>query len=191
MAIVEKNIIIEGLSGKLGKMLVFRQRGGKTIVAATPRKTDKAPSEAQEIRREKFRQAVAYAQSVLENPSLKTLYAAKLHTHQSVYHAALSDYLHAPQILEINTQAYSGNKGDQVYINAIDEGRVTAVTVAFYRPDGSLAAEGAAAPGEQETAWIYTARENVEGWEKLRLVVRATDIPGNITEEESRLKEDI
>ena len=45
MAIVEKNIILQGLSGKLGKILVFRQRGGKTIVAATPRKTDKAPSE--------------------------------------------------------------------------------------------------------------------------------------------------
>jgi hypothetical protein len=127
MAIVEKNIILEGLRGKLGKMLVFRQRGGKTIVAATLRKTDKAPSEAQEIRREKFRQA--------------------------------------------------------------DEGRVTAVTVAFYRPDGSLAEEGAAEPGEQETAWIYTARENVEGWEELRPVVRATDLPGNVAEKEIRPKE--
>ncbi len=37
MAKVGNNIVTTGLSGKLGNLIVFRNRGGKTIVSKTPR----------------------------------------------------------------------------------------------------------------------------------------------------------
>lgn len=191
MAIVDKNIIIEGLKGKLGNMLVFRQRNGKTVVSVAPQKTDKPPSEAQLSRRERFRRAVVYAQEVLQNPSLKDWYAAKRLHHQSVYHAALSDYMHPPQIMKIDTQSYSGNEGDHLYIEVAEESGVTAVTVTFYHPDGTLAEEGAALPGEQKTGWVYTAQKNAAPWQSLSLTVRATDKPGHVSEKAVKLAADL
>jgi hypothetical protein len=38
MAKVGDNIVTTGLSGKLGNLIVFRNRGGKTIVAKAPKK---------------------------------------------------------------------------------------------------------------------------------------------------------
>jgi hypothetical protein len=45
MAKQERNVVTYGLSGKIGDLLVFRQRDGKTIVSKVPQMS-KAPSES-------------------------------------------------------------------------------------------------------------------------------------------------
>ncbi len=187
MAIVDNNPIIEGLRGKLGKMLVFRQRKGKTVVSVMPQKTNKPPSPAQVTRRTKFKLAVQYAQSVMQNPEASAWYTVRLGTHQSIYHAALSDYLHAPQIVNIDRQHYKGRTGDPVLIAIAPEGNPTTVTVSFYTPEGQLAEEGTAMPGTKDTEWSYTAQQSLPNWQALRVVVRATDKPGNTSEKETHL----
>ncbi len=63
MAQVRNNLVVQGLSGMLGKQLVLRTRkNGKTFVSAAPRRrADYVPSEAQKKQQARFRAAVAYA----------------------------------------------------------------------------------------------------------------------------------
>lgn len=44
----------------VGDMLVFRQRGGKTIVSNAPKASDKPPTQQQETIRTRFQQAIIY-----------------------------------------------------------------------------------------------------------------------------------
>ena len=56
MAIVLNNLITKGLSGQLGKALVFRKVGDRTIVATAP-STNADPTEPQKLQRERFKRA--------------------------------------------------------------------------------------------------------------------------------------
>ncbi len=78
MAKQSNNVVTHGLSGKIGDLLVFRQRGGKTIVAKMPVKTTKE-SEKQKHRR-KFQQGVLYGKAAMADPGTKELYKAKAAT---------------------------------------------------------------------------------------------------------------
>ena len=72
MAKVGDNIVTTGLSGKLGNLIVFRNRGGSTIVAKAPKKKVTEWSEAQEQHRLRFQEAVLYAKSIIAtNESLE------------------------------------------------------------------------------------------------------------------------
>jgi len=61
MAKVAKNLILHGASGKIGDMLVIRQRGGRVILSQAPGERTTEPTEAQKAHQEKFQQAVLYA----------------------------------------------------------------------------------------------------------------------------------
>jgi len=125
---------------------------------------------------------VVYAQGVLQNPTLHAWYADNLFHHQSVYHAALSDFMHPPQISGVDTLSYRGKQGEQLYINIPEESRATTVTLTFYHPDGTLAEKGNALPAHQKKQWVYTAQHTQPSWQSLTLTVRATDKPGNTSE---------
>lgn len=74
MAKSKNNIVIAGLSGKVGKQLVFKQVNGRTIVTKFPNyKVSKTPK--QEAHHQKFAKATVYAKNALENPTLKKAYA--------------------------------------------------------------------------------------------------------------------
>ena len=61
MAQSKNNIITHRLSGKVGDLLVFRNRAGKTIVAFTPRARTGEPSDGQKRQQKRFQEAVVYA----------------------------------------------------------------------------------------------------------------------------------
>ena len=71
MAKVGNNIVTTGLSGKLGNLIVFRNRGGKTIVSKTPRKKEQEPSEAQEQHQLRFQEAILYGKTSITDPLQK------------------------------------------------------------------------------------------------------------------------
>ena len=60
MADVNLNALVDGLSGKVGKNLVLRQRGGRTFMASRP-KQSQTMSDKQRDSREKFLAATQYA----------------------------------------------------------------------------------------------------------------------------------
>ena len=75
MAKSNNNIITHGLSGKVGDLLVFSQRNGKTIVSRVPRRSGTLSS-ATVNQNQKFAMASYYAKSALQDPALKAGYEA-------------------------------------------------------------------------------------------------------------------
>ncbi len=98
MATVATNPLINGLSGMLGKSIVFRTFRNKTVVAAAP-SPPKRQSEQQRANRSKFREATAWAQATLQNPERKAYYQkkAKKLGLPNAYTAAITDYMRKPQ----------------------------------------------------------------------------------------------
>ena len=83
-----------GFRGSIGKVIVFKRYGKRTIVGKFPddSKNDSKPTKEQEKRRIRFKRAVAYAKYVLTDPKLKAKYARKK-GHRNAYQAALADYM--------------------------------------------------------------------------------------------------
>jgi hypothetical protein len=116
MATVATNMIINGLSGRLGRSLVFRTLRGKTFVSPVARKPDKKKETvAQRTTRVNFQQASEWAKMMMLNPEKKAYYKqrAKVLKLPNAYTAALTDYMRKPTIAKTqqrNTITYRINK---------------------------------------------------------------------------------
>ena len=183
MAKSKNNVVTHGLSGKLGEMLVFRQLNGKTIVASTPRKT-REQTEKQKQHQERFLQASHYAMAALKDAATKQAYAAAAESGQTAYNIALADMMRAPEIQAVNLAGYSGKPGDIVTVKATDDFRVTQVTVEIQRADGSLVEKGNAVLSETGIEWQYKALTDNNVTQGCKVIARAMDLPGNVTESE-------
>jgi hypothetical protein len=103
MAIVATNIIIDGLSGKLGRSLVFRTLHGKTFVSQAARKPDKKKeTPAQRETRSNFREATEWARTILRDPEKKAYYKqrARVLKLPNAYTAAITAYMRKPKIVK-------------------------------------------------------------------------------------------
>src|SRR5262245_9961030 len=119
MAKVFDNPITEGLSGKLGRRLVFRKgRKGKTIVALSPVfSEDRCFNEAQLAQQEAFRQATQYAVGAKDNP----IYVSLARTADATaYNLAVADWFGQPEVLEIDASNWTGQAGQPLRIRAQD-----------------------------------------------------------------------
>ncbi len=110
MAYVKKNIVTEGFSGMLGDSIVFRNRGGKTIVAIRPDTTGRESTEAQKNHQRRFRRAAQYAKGATRNEATRGLYAARTKPGQSAYNVVLADFMTAPEIDAVDFGTYKGAK---------------------------------------------------------------------------------
>jgi hypothetical protein len=92
MAKVIDNLIIQGLSGRIGKQVVIRRRrdGSIVVAAAPPRNTGRIPTEGQAAYRERFRAAIAHAKVAKNDPEV---IRAASERGQSAFNWAVSDYL--------------------------------------------------------------------------------------------------
>ncbi len=188
MAVVLKNLVTKGLSGKLGDSLVFRKVGDKTIVSTVPT-TTKEPTEAQKAQRERFQMAVLYAKSQMDDPELKAAYEAEAKGagQPNAYNIAVADFFKAPDIDEVDLESYSGAVGDTIRVRAIDNFKVEEVKVEIYNADGSAVESGMAVKDSNGLDWIYTATAANEDLSGDRIVIKASDVPGNVTAKEETL----
>lgn len=85
--------LLQNLRGGVGKQLIFKQYGDKTVVTSYPDMSRVKPSEQQKKGRKLFAEAVAYARAINRNPEQKAAYAKKLKPGESVYRFALKEYL--------------------------------------------------------------------------------------------------
>ncbi|MDO4703778.1 hypothetical protein [Tannerella sp.] len=177
MAQSKNNIVTHGLSGKIGDIIVFSQRDGKTIVSKAPRKRTGEDSDKQKEQQARFQQAVLYGKSVLADPAQKALYES---TGRRAYNVAVADMLKAPKIDRIDLSNYGGQVGDTIRIRVYDDFKVKHVSVQIYNSDGTLLEEGEAIP--QGIDWVYTATTTNTELAGDKIVVRATDLPDNLTE---------
>lgn len=189
MAVVLKNLVTKGLSGKLGDTIVFRKVGDKTIVATVPT-TSKEPTEAQKAQRERFQMAVLYAKSQMDDPDAKAAYEAeaKGSGQPNAYNIAVADFFHAPDIEEVDLENYLGNIGDTIRVRAIDDFKVVEVQVEIYNADGTLVEKGAAVQQANGLDWVYTATVKNDDLYSDKVVIKVSDMPGNISEQEKNVK---
>ena len=88
-----KHHLLAGASGQIGKTIVVKQYKGKIVLANYPGKSSKKPTEAQKAQRMLFKEAVAYAKKIKNDPLKKAAYARKLKGKRTVFQAALSEYM--------------------------------------------------------------------------------------------------
>jgi len=108
MAKVAKNLILHGASGKIGDQIVIRQRGGKVILSQAPGEREGEPSEAQKTQRAKFQQAIIYGKTQMTDAEAKAGYEAKASGMRTAFNVAVADFLHAPDVDEIDPSTGSG-----------------------------------------------------------------------------------
>jgi len=184
MARVSNNIITQGLSGTIGGTLVFRQVGGRTIVSAAPRESEKTPTPGQQAQQERFQMAAFYAKAQLADPAGKAEYeAARTDEQRSAYTIAVADFMQAPDIHEVDLSSYQGRAGDTIRVRVTDNFKVLSVTVSIENGDGSAVEQGAAVKAVNGIDWLFTATQANASLAGDKITVRATDKPGNLAAE--------
>jgi hypothetical protein len=187
MAKSKNNVITFGLSGKVGDLVVFRQRDGQTIVAKVPEQSKNVSLTQKELRK-RFQHATIYAKAAIYDPETGELYeaAARKKKGISAYNVAVADFYHAPDIETLDFSAYRGVAGDKIRIIASDDFAVKSVHVKINKADGTTVEEGQASL-EAGNLWTYVATADNDMLDGDRIAVTASDFPGNITEEEESL----
>jgi len=187
MAESKNNVITHGLTGLVGDLIVFRSRGGKTFVSSKPKARTGDLSEGQKQHLEKFQEAILYAKGSIADPALKEAYLAKATGNETAYNVAVADFFHAPDIKDVDVSNYTGKVGETITIRATDNFKVMEVSVAIYNADGTEVEHGLAVLSANGIDWVYTATADNASLDGDRIVIRASDLPGNVTEEEKNL----
>jgi hypothetical protein len=182
MSIVNENPLLEGASGKFANVLVYRRVRGKVIMAKKPKPSTTVTEKQLDVRKS-FKKAAGYSKRQLAKPEVKRLYAegitAKKHNAHLV---AMSDYLNAPEIAPVNLTAYTGAVGQTIMIDASDDFRVAAVTVAIQGPDGVQIEAGAARPPDGlSDDWSYVTTAENATIAGTKVLVTVSDYAGNTT----------
>lgn len=181
MAESTKNDVVLGMKGKFGKMFVFKQVAGKTIAARAPGPSTAEPTPAQLAQRARFQQAILYGQSVVAAPDVKKQYDAAAPEGRSGFTVAVADFMHAPNISQIDLTTYSGQVGDKIRLQVTDDFKVKSVKVTIENGDGSLVEEGNAVQVGDGPEWVYTATTANGSIDGDKITVSATDNPANLT----------
>lgn len=182
MSEVDLNPTVDGYRGSIGR-LVFRKYKGRTIVGKKPVRTREQSLE-ELARQERFKEAVAYAKSVLADPAAREFYQPiALHRDISVYNAALGDFLKLPAIKPLNLANYKGQVGDTIAIRAIDDIGLADLEVSIVAQDGTPIEQGKAVEiGERSGKWTYTATAQVALGADVFIEVKGIDHAGNETQ---------
>lgn len=174
---------MRGASGKVGDMLVFRQKAGSTIIAGVPKiDPDRVPTEDQLSVQERFTDAAFYAKRAINDPDLKERYQQKAKPGQTAYNVAFKDYLTDPEVRKVFVDQYVGAAGDEILIRVKDVLEVKQVHVDIVDGNGVAIEDGlASATDENATEWIYTATAANETLTGSVITITLVNTPGNTT----------
>ncbi|MBC8465717.1 hypothetical protein H8D57_01710 [bacterium] len=95
MAVIRNNVLLKGLSGKLGDQLVCQING---ILRTRPDPSKLQWTDSQRQHRSLFREAKQFARAIEADPELKPMYKAKAKRGIGAYQVAISAYMHHPEI---------------------------------------------------------------------------------------------
>jgi hypothetical protein len=186
MANVKLNALVDGVSGKVGKNIVLRQRGGRTLLGTKP-EASLIVSDKQKAQRQQFAQASRFAKGILLNDEAKKEYAelAKTDEFLTPYSAAVADFLNNPEITLVDITGYTGKAGDKIIARTGDDFKIISMKVSLQQADGSVIESGdAVSNGASRLEWGYTAIQNVAALTGLKVVITAQDRPGHIATSE-------
>lgn len=178
MAQSKNNYVMHGMSGKLGKLLVFRQRGGKTIATAIPNRSAAYTQEQLEVQ-SKFKEAASWARGILKNADNRKYYNSLATGGQSAFNMAIADWFTDPEIKEIDTIDYTGVPASVIKILVADIIKVQSVKLSITTASGTLVEEGSAVFDADSQQWLYAAVQNNATPAGSLIKATATDKPGN------------
>jgi len=175
MATVRTNPLVNGLSGMLGRTIVFKNLRGKTIMASCP-KPSKKQSEQQKTNRTKFKRATYWAKSILKDPIKKEYYQRKAKKLKlpNAYTAAITDYMRNPRL----NQTGHSTLGVTYLVDKKDF-EVSKVEVIMYNSEGGIKETRIVTKAsELYSGWFFTVSK--EEW-KSGFDVNVTDAAGQLT----------
>jgi hypothetical protein len=181
VAKVENNLVIHGLSGMLGKQVVVRrQKNGEYVLAAAPNRRPRDMTDTQKEHQERFRQAILYAKTAQTAQEYKDVAKAR---GQSAFNVAVADFMHPPEIIQIDLSQYHGATGQPIDITTVDDVKVKTVGVLIATDDGTVVEKGSAAPDPTAAnQWRYMSTSTAPT-SSVKIVVDVADLAGQITEE--------
>ena len=110
MAISYDNAITKNYHGMMGG-IVFRCRGDKSILSKRPDCSKVVKTEAQKANMKRFAAATIYGKRVLSDPKLREKYRKKKKMYQSIWNAAISDFMLKPKVDAIDVKGYRDFRG--------------------------------------------------------------------------------
>ncbi|MDE3145560.1 MAG: hypothetical protein KGL19_15490 [Bacteroidota bacterium] len=185
MTKLKDNVVTQGFSGKVDDMQSFNQRIDETIQRNSLSSSTLIRTDKQLKVRKKFTRGVAYAKSVLLNPSMKAAYEEVLTEGQTAYNLALADYFIPPEIKMLDVSLYHGKVGDIIRVRAIDNFKVDAVKLIIRTKDELLIEAGDAVRDSSNILlWKYTITKTNTHISGTKIIAAAMDLPGNRTVKE-------
>jgi hypothetical protein len=174
------NLVLDGISGRVGEQLVVRNTKHGQVLCIRPRKPSRPLSPAQLAQQRRFADAIAYASANADHPA----YAERaLQRGVAPRIVATADFLHPPEIRDIDLSRYHGKAGDTIEALATDDVLVERVGIAIVGPDNVLIERGAMrlVRGCRWTFAYQATRDADVG--HVRVIVDAADLAGQIVEE--------
>jgi hypothetical protein len=184
MAKISNNLIMQNITGMIGKQIVFKNRKGKVYACAAPTfDKNRKPTKGQLAARENFKRKSEYAKYAIRDIDVKTAYLAVAKPGQNAYNIAVRDAGIPPTITSIITRGYKGTVGNIIIVQAMDDFKVASVKVSIRNAENKIIEEGKAiADGIN---WIYEVTKNILG---TKIIATASDLPGNTGSLEVMLK---
>jgi hypothetical protein len=185
MAVSRTNVVVKNFHGKVGN-IVLRVFGNKMVMSALPSTRNRKWSEAQLECQDRFRKATKFGHKVLADTELNLVYKNKARENQSSWNASISDYLLKPEIKTIDTSKYTGKEGNTIKIEDCDRYKVASVIVMIINALG-LQIESGPAVQIPTGEWVYKVTTENPDWKGNRVVVKVSDLPGNVVQGEAVL----
>jgi hypothetical protein len=180
MAKIENNMFLYGVGGMIGNQMVIRQTELGAVMAVRPRSTHKAPTPAQEAQHEKFRLAVLYGKGAAGLPEYQKAAASR---HISAFNVATADFLHPPEVHDIDLSHYTGKAGDAIEVRAFDDVQVKTVGILIATDQNVVVEQGLMTQVKCDpTKWTYTATKDA-GVQHVKVIVDAADLASQIKQE--------
>jgi len=122
---------MQGVSGIIGKTLIFRQMKNRTtVIAMRPKPRTKPITPAEAATHQRFKEAAHIAKNRIQNPILRAQYLAKAKPGQSAYLVALTEYLNAPKTKQEDLE--NPNTDAKKTINTLNKLKITISKNATY-----------------------------------------------------------
>jgi hypothetical protein len=184
MAISYDNELTAKYHGRFGNA-VLRWRGGKSILSKMPDCSRVVKTKAQKANMKRFAAATIYGTKVLGDPRLREKYRKKKKMYQSIWNAAISDFMLKPKVDAIDVKGYKGLPGNEISISARNRYKFEAVIVTILNILGLVIESGPAVarPSSDNMEWDYVVKEINPSYRGSKVVVRVVDLVGNVVQE--------
>ena len=182
MSKVKDNLVTTGLSGKLGKHVVFRLWSGATFMTKAPVVDQSSVTSELRIKNMiRFKAAVRYAKKMMDDPDLKLVYESRRNVRQTAYARALQDFYAFPEIEEIDVSNFTGEADSFIRVYATDGVRVTRIRVRVEDGSGNELETGFANQESNNGWWKFVTAGAGLLPEGYKVIVSAYNMPGNET----------